>query len=161
MKGRSRVWLLGAVALLAVVGCNDDDDPLVVVGAREFVVTMTGAKERPNPVNPAGNGTATFSLDDAETTISYSISVAGMTSNITASHIHLGNANTVGNIIVTLATPTNGGTVTGTITTASTLQLGLTFPSLVALMRTGDVYVNVHTANNTGGEIRGQIEPLP
>jgi hypothetical protein len=32
---------------------------------------------------------------------------------------------------------------------------------LIALMRTGDVYVNVHTSNNTGGEIRGQVELTP
>jgi hypothetical protein len=155
--------MLGAIALLAVVGCEDDDDPLAIIPARNFAVVMTGAKERPNPVNPAGNGTATFTLDDAGTTISYTISVAGMTSNITASHIHQGNANAAfaGNIIVTLATPVNGQTVTGTITQASTLGLGLTFASLVELMRTGDVYVNVHTANNTGGEIRGQIEAQP
>ena len=31
--------------------------------------------------------------------------------------------------------------------------------SLIALMRTGNVYVNVHTSNNPGGEVRGQIMP--
>jgi hypothetical protein len=154
--------MLGAIALLAVVGCEDDDDPTVVVPERNFVATMTGGNERPNPINPAGNGTATFTIDDAETTISYTLSVASMTSNVTASHIHLGNASVSGSIIVPLATPTSAtSTVNGTITAASTLQLGLTLPSLIALMRTSDVYVNVHTANNPGGEIRGQIVAAP
>jgi hypothetical protein len=160
MMRRSRVWLLSAVALLAVAAC-EDDDPVAPEPARNFTVTMTGLKERPNPVSPAGNGTATFTLDDAETTLSYTVSVASMTSTITAAHIHLGNANVAGQIIVALTTPINGQTVTGTITTQSTLGLGLTFPSLIALMRNGDAYVNVHTSNNTGGEIRGQVEIAP
>jgi hypothetical protein len=153
--------MLGAVALLALVGCEDDDDPVLPEPERNFVVTMTGLNERPNPVSPSGNGTATFTIDDAETTISYSISVASMTSTITASHIHLGNANVSGGIIIPLTTPINGQTVTGTITAASTFSLGLSLPSLIGLMRTGDVYVNVHTSNNTGGEIRGQILGTP
>ena len=161
MKSRSRVLMLGAIALLAVVGCEDDDDPTGPEPTRSFTVTMTGLNERPNPVSPSGNGTATFTIDNAESTVSYSVSVASMTSTITAAHIHLGNANVSGGIIVPLTTPVNGQTVTGTITSASTFSLGLSLPSLIGLMRTGDVYVNVHTSNNTGGEIRGQIVGAP
>jgi hypothetical protein len=153
--------MLGAIALLAVVGCDDDDDVTGPELERSFVATMTGLKERPNAISPAGNGTATFTLDDAETTLSYSISVASMTSTITASHIHLGNANVTGSVIIALTTPINGQTVTGTITNQTALGLGLSFPSLIALIRNGDTYVNVHTSNNTGGEIRGQIDPTP
>jgi hypothetical protein len=149
------------MAVLAVSACEDDDDPTGPEPVLDFTATMTGLNERPNPVANAGNGTATFTLDAAETTLSYSIGVASMTSAITASHIHLGNANVAGSVIVPLTTPVNGQTVTGTISNQTTLSLGLTFASLVALMRTGDVYVNVHTSNNTGGEIRGQIVGQP
>jgi hypothetical protein len=38
--------------------------------------------------------------------------------------------------------------------------LGISFSSLIDLMRNGDTYVNVHTANNPNGEIRGQLERL-
>jgi CHRD domain-containing protein len=33
--------------------------------------------------------------------------------------------------------------------------------SLLVLLRTGGAYVNVHNAVNTGGHIRGQIQPMP
>jgi hypothetical protein len=163
MKSRSLVFALGTIALLGVVGCGDDDDDNGTGPEleRNFVVTMTGLNERPNPVSPSGNGTATFTLDAAETTLTYTISVASMTSTITAAHIHLGNANTAGGVIVALTNPINGQTVNGTITTATALSLGLSFPSLISLMRNGDVYVNVHTSNNPGGEIRGQILGTP
>ena len=160
MKSRSRALLVSAIALLAVVGCEDDDDPVIIDEPNNFTVTMTGLKERPNAISPAGNGTATFTLDQAETTLSYSITVASMTSTITASHIHLGNANVAGSIIIALTLPINGQTVTGSITNATALGLGLSFSSLVDLIRNGDTYVNVHTSNNPGGEIRGQIDSV-
>lgn len=159
MMTRGRIPLLGAVALLAVLAC--DDDPIAPSLERNFTVTMTGAKEKPNPVSPSGSGSATFTLDAAETTLSYSITVQNMTSAITASHIHLGNANVAGSVIIGLTTPVNGSTITGSITSSATLGLGLSFASLIALIRNGDTYVNVHSANNLGGEIRGQIEPAP
>lgn len=157
MKLRRLIPLLAV--LLVPAACDDDEDPIGPQDPTEFTVTMSGANERPNPVNPAGSGTATFTLDEAGTTLTYSISVEDMTSNITASHIHLGNASVSGSVIVPLTTPVNDGTVTGTITSTTALNLGLSFESLLALMRNGDTYVNVHTANNPPGEIRGQIEP--
>ena len=63
MKSRSRALLVSAIALLAVVGCDDDDDPVIIDEPNNFTVTMTGLKERPNAISPAGNGTATFTLD--------------------------------------------------------------------------------------------------
>jgi hypothetical protein len=163
MKPHTRLMMCLAVAVpMLTFACQDEDtlapapDP-----ERSFVVTMTGAKEKPNAISPAGTGSATFTLNAAETQLDYSISVSGMTSNITASHIHLGNANVAGSVIIGLTTPVNGGTVTGSITSTTALGLGLSFKSLIDLIRNGDTYVNVHTSNNTGGEIRGQIDGTP
>jgi hypothetical protein len=157
MRIQSLIALFGAVALFTVTGCDNEEltEPEL---PSSFTVTMTGAKEKPNPVSPAGNGTAEFTLNAAETTLEYSITVDNMTSAITAAHIHLGNADTAGGVIVGLQTPVNGSTVTGTIISGTALGLGLSWDSLLTLMRNGDVYVNVHTSNNPGGEIRGQVE---
>lgn len=156
---QARRWITMFALVLAVAACDEDaDDGAGPSESRSFTVAMSGANERPNPVNPAGTGTATFTLDAAESTLSYTISVSGMTSTITAAHIHLGGANVAGSVIVPLTTPVNGQQVAGTITNATALSLGLSFKSLIALMRTGDVYVNVHTTTNPAGEIRGQLQ---
>lgn len=157
MKTRLPLAALAAVSLLAA--CDDGEAVLAPQPATEFEATLTGAAERPNPVSPSGSGTATFTLNDAGTAVSYSITVQNMTSAISAAHIHLGDASVSGGVVVALTTPTNGGTVTGSVSSTTGLGLGVSFGSLLELMRNGDVYVNVHTANNPGGEIRGQIEP--
>lgn len=159
MRTRSLVLLLAFAASAAVVACEDDATGPDL--ADSFTVTMSGANERPTAVSPAGTGTATFTLNDAETALDYSISVEDMTSNITAAHIHLGDASVAGAVIVPLTTPVDGGTVSGSISRTTDLGLGLSWESLLALMRNGDTYVNVHTSNNPPGETRGQIEPAP
>jgi hypothetical protein len=160
MRIQSLFPLLGMVAVVTLTAC-DSDDPVAPESPTTFTATMTGAKEKPNPVSPSGNGTATFTLDTQETALTYSITVQNMTSTITAAHIHLGNANVAGGVIVGLVTPVNGSTVTGTIISSTALGLGVSWSSLINLMRNGDAYVNVHTANNPGGEIRGQLEVTP
>ncbi len=92
------------------------------------------------------------------------------TNNVTAAHIHIGGAQIAGPVALGLfAGPTaNNPTITGSITRAAFASpLGITFDGLIALVRSGDTYTNVHTDNgvaptNTGpgdfpgGEIRGQ-----
>ena len=75
---------------------------------------------------------------------------SGLTSAAGASHIH-GPADTThaAGVLVPLNTPTGtSGTISGTAT--------LTADQLADLL-TGQTYINIHTANNPGGEIRGQI----
>ena len=65
----------------------------------------------------------------------------------------------------TQACPADGGTISGTITPADVgpggaaqgLEQG-NFGELVSALRSGAMYVNVHTADRPGGEIRGQLD---
>jgi hypothetical protein len=159
MRARHLFALVTLALTVGMAGCEDDDDGTGVDEDLEFAATLTGANEKPNAVSPAGSGTATFTLNEAETSAAWSITTTGMTSNITNAHIHLGNANTAGGVIVLLpGFPTaTSGTWSGTLTSASTLNLGLSWQSLIDLIRNGDAYVNVHTVNNGGGEIRGNL----
>lgn len=124
---------------------------------------LTGAKERPTPVVTTATGSATFELL-AGGLVRYTVTVAGLT-GATMAHIHTAVSDSAGPIVVTLftaATPT--GPLTGTLSSgtfsAAGIQIpGITFDSLLALMRRGRTYVNVRTDRNPTGEIRGQIQP--
>jgi hypothetical protein len=155
--------LFGMLAL-ALAGftaaCGNDNG--TGPGQERFIATLTGAKERPSPVTTNTTGTATFTLTN-DTTISYAIRLVNAT-GITAAHIHIGGPEVAGPIVVglfstTAGSPVNladGTLVEGTITPRQIL-LGLSFESLLALMRTGDVYANVHSTSHPAGVVRDQI----
>jgi hypothetical protein len=118
---------------------------------------MNGAQETP-PVSTAATGTAGFTNNGS--TISYTFSASGLSGNPTAAHIHFGAVGVKGPVVVPLsvaAGPT-AGTATGTGTFDSTgVTGGPTMTDVLDRMRNGGAYINVHTAANPGGEIRGQI----
>lgn len=126
--------------------------------------SLSGAKERPTPVSSTAGGSATFQLT-ASGTMRYSLAVTGIT-GATMAHIHTAVADSAGPIAVTLFTTTTPtGSLTGTLAsgsfTSSDIQLpGVSFDSLLSLMRRGRTYVNVHTVLNPSGEIRAQIQPV-
>ncbi len=67
MKARHLFAL--ATIVLTVGACNDDDDDITGPGgALEFTATLSGANEVP-VVSQAGSGTATFTLNEAETSM--------------------------------------------------------------------------------------------
>lgn len=168
---RKRSIFLAALPALIMAGCDDDptspdnNDPL------EFTAEMTGAAERPTPVETDATGTASFTVTkgsatgydpDASgpTTVTYTGSVTGLSGGATQAHIH-GPAGTAATAdpIVTLtvsSTGTSGNILAGSFTTTGDPEISM--DSLVVLMQNGNAYVNIHTAANPAGEIRGQIE---
>jgi hypothetical protein len=161
MKAR-HLFAFVALALTAGMAACDDDDGTGPDEDNEFAATLTAANEVP-PVTSSATGTATFELNDAETSADWTITVTGLTSSITNAHIHLGKpGHQSGRVIVLLpGWPTTGtsGTWSGTLTSGASLSEGLTWTSLIDLIRNGDTYVNVHTANFGGGEVRGPLLP--
>lgn len=163
---------------LAVVGASftvglarADDENLT------FIAVLNGANEIPGR-DTRGRGVAHFVLSEDGLTMHYKL-IASNIRNVVASHIHLGDASVnggVGQFLFGDVPPGGGGQngvlEEGSFTNASFIGpfLGLPMSALVALMMTGDVYVNVHTNDgvapaNTGagdfpgGEIRGQVVP--
>jgi glucose/arabinose dehydrogenase/plastocyanin len=116
-----------------------------------FTAVFSGAAERPTPVNSAGTGMGTFSLEGSN--LVYSIHFAGLPSPATGAHIHGPATPSVStNVMVPFkVAPATSGVITGSAT-LSTNQ--------IAALRAGLLYANIHTTNNPGGEIRGQIAPL-
>ena len=149
--------LIAAVAVAAVAtSCGSGS---TAPTNKTYVATMLPANEVPTPKTTTGTGVATFV--DMGNEIDWTMSLTGMT-GVFASHIHLGNATTVGPVIFNLFIPngTNTATLTGvvgsgTITNANNVNISL--DSLRVLFNNGNAYVNVHTTANQAGEIRGQV----
>ncbi len=110
-----------------------------------FTANLTAAQETP-PNNSTATGTATILLSPDETTARVSLNFSGLTSAETDAHIHGPAApGVVGVILFPLPT----GNV-------SDFLISLT-PTDVANLKSGQLYVNVHSTNFPNGEIRGQF----
>jgi len=127
-----------------------------------FVARLSGAGEV--PVLPTfATGSATFELNDRKKDIDYELHVEDI-SGVTQAHIHYGlpgdNGGTVA-FLFGLAPPTglvNGRLSKGTITEADLIgEFVGNFDDFARALRDGQCYVNVSTADNAPGEIRGQI----
>src|ERR1700736_3208203 len=134
------------------------------------IANLTGTQEvitsgMSTPGTSLATGLATFRLGEDGQALSYRLSVSHL-SGIFQAHIHLNGAGVNGPVVVFLfksAQPTgevNGLFSRGTITAADFVGplFGHPFSELLADIRNGDAYVNVHTLpNHPGGEIRGQL----
>lgn len=107
------------------------------------VASLAGNQEV--PVNSStATGTATISLNTAETEITYAI-----THNVvspTAAHFHAGAGGVAGGVVFTLTRPSP---ITGVWSSPSAAN--------IADLKAGRLYINIHTATFPGGAIRGQI----
>ena len=136
---------------------------------------MDGPSEKPTARTTPATGIANFIL--RRDTLYWTITLTNIT-NVTASHIHVGDANTAGGIVLPLTPPISNTAIAGFIARSAFAppaapNQALTFDGLLDLMRSGGVYVNVHTnntandpTNNSGpgdfpaGEIRGQVAKI-
>lgn len=110
-----------------------------------FAAQMVGANEVP-AVTSTGQGLGSFVLNYSATKLEYKVLVAGLSGPITVAHFHYGAVDKTGPVVYPL-------TFTGNAT-AGTLDIS---PAFRDSLLSGKVYINVHTAANPGGEIRGQL----
>ncbi|HVN59892.1 MAG TPA: CHRD domain-containing protein [Gaiellaceae bacterium] len=108
---------------------------------------MNAAQEVPKQVVKAPAASGTFVGTLTGTKLAWSLSFRKLTGPATAAHIHLGRPGKAGPVAVPLCGPCTSG-VKGTAT--------LTAAQVKAVLG-GGTYVNVHTAENPAGEIRGPL----
>ncbi len=121
--------------------------PAAQAAVTTYKATLSGASEVP-PVTTQAKGTAAVSVDPTTKQISWRIEYSGL--KPTAAHIHCGaaagaNAGVAVNFGANLASPIEGS---GALTDAQLADLAA-----------GKCYINIHTAANKGGELRGQLVP--
>ena len=107
---------------------------------------LKGASEVP-PVDSKGSGSVTATYDTASKKLSWKGTVTGLSGPATAAHFHAGEPGKNGGVAVPIA-GADKGSFEGSAT--------LTDEQATELMA-GKWYVNVHTAANKGGEVRGQV----
>jgi hypothetical protein len=165
------VLALGTVALLAAVGVA-----LAHRSGTQIRERLSGYEQVPTLSTP-GTGTFEARISRFADRIDYRLSYRDLESAVTQAHIHLGARATNGGVSAFLcsnlagappgtpACPAQPATVTGTIEPSDVVGpagQGIApgeFDELVAAIRAGATYVNVHTTGHPDGEIRAQIEP--
>ena len=136
--------LCGGIAGLVMLAATA---PATMAQEAKFKADLTGAQEVP-PVTTQAKGTAEITFDPAAKRLSWNVTYSGLSGPATAAHIH-GPAEP-GKTAPPYIPFQNAGV--SPITGSATLT-----DAQVADLNAGRMYVNVHTAANPGGEIRGQV----
>jgi hypothetical protein len=166
--------LLATATVLAFTPAFADDD--------EIRANLMGFQEVP-VVSTVGTGRLKAQISKDERTIFWELSYSGMQATVTQAHIHLGQRSVNGGIVLWFCgttlnvtgvanTPGPAGTQVCTspsgnfsgkftdanVQTVATQQIGPNeLSEVIAAIRAGKAYANVHTLASPGGEIRGQI----
>jgi hypothetical protein len=165
--------LLGAMLMVAIFFGVAKADQLV------FVTTLTGAQEVP-PTGSPGIGSALVTLDTATNLLTINVSFAGLLSPTIASHIHCCTPPGANAIVATTVPTFPGfplGVTTGTYLQTFDLTVASTYnpafitahggtvagaqAAFIAGLLNGQTYLNIHTSQFQGGEIRGQLQAIP
>jgi Cu/Zn superoxide dismutase len=145
---RTLLHLLAATVLLAAplaASAADHLRPHMLLAAR-----LTGAQETP-AVTTSAQGVGGFTLNVTRDTLFVQAAFSGLSGPITGVHFHEGAVGVAGPVIINLLPMLRGNRLSGYVTG---VNLG---PARVARFLRGLYYINVHTAVNPGGEIRGQV----
>jgi hypothetical protein len=135
---------------MALAGCNStpmgqSNMPMAMSG-QTFRATLSSAAEVPSNAS-GGTGTLEAKLDKSTGVLTYKLTYSGLTGPATMGHFHgpaMPGANA--GVVVPFANPASPIAGQATLTAAQQADL-----------LAGKWYVNVHTAQNPGGEIRGQV----
>ena len=132
--------LLVIIASLSLVACAG-----MMSGGSTVRLNLSGAQEVP-PVSVPGSGSGSFTIG-ADGSVSGSVTTTGVAG--TMAHIHQGARGANGPVIVPL---TKSG---DTYTAPAGAKLN---DAQMQAFKAGNLYVNVHTDRNKGGEVRAQLQ---
>ncbi|OJH35091.1 hypothetical protein BON30_39135 [Cystobacter ferrugineus] len=142
------VRMLVGVALVGLVGCG---------GSGYIATTQMSGSDAVPAANTDARGTATAELKGGELIVQGTFT--GLRSNLyevsgSSVHVYKGAVGVAGGIVFGLQVTTTdqrNGSFRGTQKLSSEDE---------EAFRNGQLYVNVHTADNRGGELRGQLVPV-
>ena len=170
-----RVAIVSSLAVLLAVPAARD--VAQADGQRALRADLRGFEEPPS-ISSTGSGEFRAQISPDETSLEYELSFQDLEGDVIQAHIHFGQKGVNGGISIWLCgtaaapgpagTPTCGGPRSGgasrTVTAADVIGpagQGIAageFAEVLAAMREGFTYANVHSTRNPPGEIRGQIK---
>ncbi|MDD5240325.1 MAG: CHRD domain-containing protein [Sulfuricella sp.] len=142
LRAFNRLGFLGAFAA-AVISLAAATSPAY---GDEIKITLSGGNEVP-PVVTAATGSGTVMVN-SDMTVSGSVMTAGIAG--TMAHVHIGAAGANGPVIIPLS---RNGDNAWEVPAGAKLT-----DAQYQAYKAGELYINVHSAANKGGEIRGQIK---
>ncbi|GAB4098996.1 CHRD domain-containing protein [Sinomonas halotolerans] len=124
--------------------------PAALAGAGGVPAIPLNTEQEVTGSDTGASGFFTYEISGGE--LCYTLEARGLSVGATAAHIHLGDRNQAGGVVVPLAV----GSGTDWTVSACTAPDAATLAAIAASPR--DYYVNVHTPTFPGGEIRGQLK---
>ena len=156
MKRLIVVALLTIGALLIPMGAAAERLQGADHGGAPFTVTLA-----PSVSDSTGSGSARLTINPGQEEVCWDIHVSGLTTPITASHIHRGSAGTNGPVVVPFFQFAPSSTATAFSGCASHNAINITTSERELLhaiiANPSGYYVNVHTTKHPAGEVRGQL----
>jgi hypothetical protein len=130
---------------------------------------LTGGEETPAALNTGMFGTVAVGVDQGSKELTVTLRVFNTPTPTTAGHIHMGSPGTPGPTVLNFPAGLNGrvgdfamtfrlGDTAGVFTPRPAIGIN-TIDDVIEAVLGGNTYVNVHTTQNPGGEIRGQLIP--
>ena len=132
-----------------------------------FTAALHGGNENPG-VLTGSVGTGTVSVNLATRVVTYRIDVYNLPVGVTAAHFHVGAEGQNGPVVVNFTVVPNtsndfaiSGTASASDLTARAAQGINSWEDFIQALLLGNIYMNVHSTANPGGEIRGQVVRVP
>ena len=164
---RTMKCLIAAAALL--LGASAQANAQTI----RLTAVLSGSNETPAIVVTGATGTAEVFVNLATQSVTYTVNVFNLPSGATGGHFHVGGPGAGGPVVVNLTPPANISNdfgLTGTATAADLIPRAAqginTWEDFLQAFVLGNVYANVHSTTNPGGEIlqldqrRGKIRQL-
>lgn len=153
----ARAFVLSSLAL-GLTACDSDPQ-------ERYVAELRGSNEVPGN-NATATGRVVLLVSRDGSSAEYSAEVNGLSAGIQGGHFHRGAAGTNGGVVLSFFF-NSAGMATNSVTPGTTdleinKAVGRTInktqlDAILADLRAGNIYANIHTPTFPGGEVRGQM----
>ena len=137
-------WVLALALLLTLVVFANPGN--AAAQGRPLVADLSWDNEVPPATGTTATGSASVTLNQGQEQVCFDITTTGLSGPLLADHIHAAPAGVNGGVVISLQ-----GALSGCVSADADLIKAIR-------QNPAGYYLNLHTALNPGGEVRGQLE---